>query len=135
MVGILLLYNNFHRWPCQAIHTNHQKLECCTVILILSSKKTIRTLTQIVIQKGVQVIKSGISNYLMYNCQVFYKNVTNIKFCYRLSIFCQLMLCNIIKQVVPLKYTKILNISQYNHKLSTTNNIILLNLKEKRSKL
>ena len=45
MLGILLLYSNFHRWSCQAIHTNHWEVECCTVILILSSNKTIRTLT------------------------------------------------------------------------------------------
>ena len=44
MLGILLLYNNFHRWSCQAIHTNHWEVECCTFILILSSNKTIRTL-------------------------------------------------------------------------------------------
>ena len=25
MVGILHLYNNFCRWPCQAVHTNHWK--------------------------------------------------------------------------------------------------------------
>ena len=42
----------------QAILTNHWKVEYCTVILILSSNKTIRTLTsysitQIVNQKGV----------------------------------------------------------------------------------
>ena len=37
--------------------------------------------------KGVEVIKSGISNYLMYSYQVFNKNVTNIKICYKLSIF------------------------------------------------
>ena len=40
----------------------------------------------------------------------------------------------IIKHVVSLKYSKILNISQYNHRLNTTT-IILLNLKDKRSKL
>ena len=40
----------------------------------------------------------------------------------------------IIKQVVPLKYSKILNISQHNHRLSTTV-IILLNLKDKMSTL
>ena len=39
-----------------------------------------------------------------------------------------------IKQIVPLKYSKILNISQNNHRLSTTI-IILLNLKDRRSKL
>ena len=53
MLGILLLYNNFDRWPCQAIQGNHWEVECCTVILILSSNKTIRILTQIVTQKGV----------------------------------------------------------------------------------
>ena len=37
MLGILLLYNNFYKWPCQAIHTNHLEVECCTVALILSS--------------------------------------------------------------------------------------------------
>ena len=26
MLGILHLYNNFHRWPCQAIHTNHREV-------------------------------------------------------------------------------------------------------------
>ena len=41
----------------QAIHSNHWEVDCCTVILILSSNKTIRTLTaccitQIVTQKG-----------------------------------------------------------------------------------
>ena len=46
------------RWPCQTIHKNHWEVECCTVILILSSNKTIKTLTscsitQIVTQKGV----------------------------------------------------------------------------------
>ena len=70
----------------------------------------------------------------MYSCQVLDKNVTNVDFCHRLTIFCQLMLCNKHKQVVPLKQSKILNISQYNHRLSTTI-IILLNLKDIRSKL
>ena len=60
---VLLLCNNFHRWPCQAIHTNHLEIECCTVILVLSANKTIRTLISIVIKMFVQVIKSGISNY------------------------------------------------------------------------
>ena len=40
----------------------------------------------------------------------------------------------IIKQVGSLKYSKILNISQYNHRLHTTI-IILLNLKDIRSKV
>ena len=40
----------------------------------------------------------------------------------------------IIKQVVPLKYSKILNISQYNYRLSTTI-IILLNLNIKKIKI
>ena len=44
--------------PCQAIQTNHWEVKCCTVILILPSNKTIRTLTscniaQIVTQKGL----------------------------------------------------------------------------------
>ena len=41
-----------------ATHTNHWEVECCSVILILSSCG----ITQIVTQKGVQVIKSRISN-------------------------------------------------------------------------
>ena len=52
MLGILLLHNNFHRWPCQAIHKNQWEVECCTVILILSSNKTNRTLTYVVTQKS-----------------------------------------------------------------------------------
>ena len=43
MLGILLLYNNSHRWLCQEIHTNHWVVQHGTVILILSSNKTIRT--------------------------------------------------------------------------------------------
>ena len=71
----------------------------------------------------------------MYSCQVLDKNVTNINFCYRLSNFLSInVMKQIIKQVVPLKYSKILNISQYNHRLSTTI-ITLLNFKDKRSKL
>ena len=74
----------------------------------------------------------------MYSCQVFDKNVTNINFCYRLSIFLSInIIYQIIKQVVPLiplKYSKILYTSQYNHRLSTTI-IILFNLKDMRSKL
>ena len=46
MLGILYLYNNFCRWPCQAIHTNLWEIECCTVILILSSNKIIRALKE-----------------------------------------------------------------------------------------
>ena len=71
----------------------------------------------------------------MYSCHVLDKNVTNINFCYGLSIFLSInVMLQIIKRVVPLKYSKILNISQYNHRISTTI-IILLSLKDKRSKL
>ena len=71
----------------------------------------------------------------MYSCHVLDKNVTNINFCYGLSIFLSInVMLQIIKRVVPLKYSKILNISQYNHRISTTI-IILLSLKYKRSKL
>ena len=42
MLGILHSYNNLHRWPCHTIHRNHCEVECCTLILILSSKKIIR---------------------------------------------------------------------------------------------
>ena len=48
----------------------------------------------------------------MYSCQILHKNVTNINCCYRLSTFGQLMLCNKPLSIkVPLKYSKILNIS------------------------
>ena len=45
-------------WPCQTIYTINWEVECCTVILILSSNKTIKALTscsitQIVFQKGI----------------------------------------------------------------------------------
>ena len=71
----------------------------------------------------------------MYSCHVLDKNVTNINFCYGLSIFLSInVMLQIIKRVVPLKYSEILNISQYNHRISTTI-IILLSLKDKRSKL
>ena len=71
----------------------------------------------------------------MYSCHVLDKNVTNINFCYGLSIFLSInVMLQIIKRVVPLKYSKILNISQYSHRISTTI-IILLSLKDKRSKL
>ena len=40
----------------------------------------------------------------------------------------------VIKQVLPLKFSKVVNISQYNHRLGTTI-IILLNLKDKSSNL
>ena len=53
MLGILLLCNNFHWWPCQAIHANHLEVECWTVIGILSPNKPIKTLTYIVTQKGL----------------------------------------------------------------------------------
>ena len=90
---IFQLYNNFRWCSCHAIHTTHWEVECCTVILILSTNKDIRIFLQhnSYFQKGVYVIKSRISNYLMLSCQVFDKTVTNINFCYRLSIFCQLM--------------------------------------------
>ena len=41
---ILLLYNTFHRWPCQTIHKSfgHRMLDCYP---ILFTDKTIRTLT------------------------------------------------------------------------------------------
>ena len=39
-----------------------------------------------------------------------------------------------IKRIVPLKYSKTLNISQYNDRITNTI-IILLNLKNKRSEL
>ena len=71
----------------------------------------------------------------MYSCHVLDKNVTNINFCYGLSIFLSInVMLQIIKRVVPLKYSKLLNISQYNHRISTTI-IILLSLKDKRSNL
>ena len=49
---IYIPVKNYH-----AIHTGHWEVECCTVILFLSSNKTIRTftscgITQIVTQKG-----------------------------------------------------------------------------------
>ena len=62
-------------------------------------------------------------------------NEANINFCYRLSILLSIdIMQQIIKQVVPLKYSEMLNISGYNHRLSNTI-IILLNLKDKRPKL
>ena len=71
----------------------------------------------------------------MYNCQVFNKIVTNSNSCNRLPVFYSInIMGQIMKQVVPLKYSKILNISQCNHRLSTAI-IILFNLKDKRSKL
>ena len=48
-----------------------------------------------------KAIKSGVSSYLMYSCQVLDKYKTNINVCYRLSIFCQLMLCD---ESLTLKY-------------------------------
>ena len=63
------------------------------------------------------------------------KNEANINFCYRLSILLSIdIMQQIIKQVVPLKYSEMLNISGYNQRLSNTI-IILLNLKDKRPKL
>ena len=71
----------------------------------------------------------------MYGCQVMDKNEANINFCYRLSILLSIdIMQQIIKQVVPLKYSEMLNISGYNQRLSNTI-IILLNLKDKRPKL
>ena len=57
------------------------------------------------------------------------KNVANVNFCYGLSI----LLSVDVMQVVPLKYSEMLNISGCNHRLSNTI-IILLNLKDKRPK-
>ena len=63
------------------------------------------------------------------------KNEANINFCYRLSILLSIdIMQQIIKQVVPLKYSEMLNISGYNQRLNNTI-IILLNLKDKRPKL
>ena len=71
----------------------------------------------------------------MYSYQVMDKNVANMNFCYRLSILLSIdVMQQIIKQVVPLKYSEMLNISGCNDRLSNTI-IILLNLKDKRPKL
>ena len=61
--------------------THNWEVECCTVIIILPSNKTIGTLTSKSHPKGCISNKSGISNYLMYSCQVLDKNVPNINFC------------------------------------------------------